>query len=419
MVERRHQVVITGVGALTPLGIGVERFWEGLRVGRSGVRRVDDLVELEGIYSKIGAPVPDFDPLDYLDRKRVRHLGRSTQLALAAATLALADAGLKLEAEQRERIGVIIGTGIGNIESILENHLKLLQQGARRVSPFFITTFMPNAAPSEVSLQWGLGGPNYGIVSACASSSHALGAAAELIREGRAEIMITGGTESVMIALAYAGFDRTQALSRRNDAPERASRPFDAERDGFVIGEGSGILILESREHAQARGAHCYAELAGYGMSADAHHVTAPDPEGQGARRAMAAALRQAGLSIDQVDYINAHGTSTPLGDASETAAIKALFGRRAYQIPVSSTKSQIGHLMGGSGAVEAIATLMAFEEGLLPPTINYEHPDPECDLDYVPNQARPAQVRVALSNSFGFGGHNCALVFCAIGPKP
>jgi len=383
------------------------------------VRRVDDLVELEGIHSKIGAPVPDFDPLDYLDRKRARHLGRSTQLALAAATLALADAGLKLEAERRERVGVIIGTGIGNIESVLENHLKLLRQGARRVNPFFITTFMPNAAPSEISLQWGLGGPNYGIVSACASSSHALGAAAELIREGRTEIMITGGTESVMIALAYAGFDRTQALSRRNDAPERASRPFDAERDGFVIGEGAGILVLESREHAQARGAHCYAELAGYGMSADAHHVTAPDPEGQGARRAMAAALQQAGLSSDQVDYINAHGTSTPLGDASETAAIKALFGRRAYDIPVSSTKSQIGHLMGGSGAVEDIATLMAFEEGFLPPTINYEHPDPECDLDYVPNRARPARVRVALSNSFGFGGHNSTLVFRALGPEP
>jgi 3-oxoacyl-[acyl-carrier-protein] synthase II len=272
--------------------------------------------------------------------------------------------------------------------------------------------FMPNAVAGEISIEWGLQGPDYGIVSACASSNHALGMAADLIRLGYADVMVAGGSEAVMLPLTFAGFDRARALSRRNDEPEKASRPFDAERDGFVVGEGAGILILEGLEHAHARDAHIYAELVGHGMTADAHHITAPAPDGLGAKGAMEMALQHAGISPDEVDYINAHGTATELGDVAETRAIKMLFGERAYEIPVSSTKSQIGHLMGGAGAVEAIATLMALEEGILPPTINYEHPDPECDLDYVPNGARPAEVRVALSNSFGFGGHNSTLVF-------
>lgn len=412
MVASERRAVITGLGAVTPLGIGKVEFWRGLKEGRSGVRRVDDIVNLEGIAAKIGAPVVGFDPLDYMDKKRARRLGRSTQLAMAATRLALQDAHLDLEREDKTRVGVLIGTGIGNIEVLVENHLTLLRQGPHRVSPFFVPMFMPNAAAGEISIEWGLGGPNYGIVSACASSNHALGVAADFVRLGYAEVMLAGGAESVLLALTFAGFDQARALSRRNDEPQRASRPFDAERDGFVVGEGAGLIILESLEHARARGAHIYGELAGHGMTADAHHITAPAPDGLGPKRAMEMALQRAAVSTDQVDYINAHGTSTVLGDAAETQAIKMLFGERAYKIPVSSTKSQIGHLLGGAGAVEAVATFMALEEGILPPTINYEHPDPRCDLDYVPNEARPAKVQIALSNSFGFGGHNSALLF-------
>ena len=408
-MERR--VVITGLGAITPIGAGKESFWEGLRSGRSGVQRVDDLMDLTGVEAKIGAPVRNFDPLNYMEKKRARRLGRSTQLAMAAARQALEDSRLNLEREDKARIGVLIGTGIGNIEVLVDNHLTLLKEGPRRVSPFFVPMFMPNAAAGEISIEWGLQGPNYGLVSACASSNHALGVAADFIRLGYAEVMVAGGAESVLLPLTYAGFDQARALSRRNDAPEKASRPFDAQRDGFVVGEGAGVVVLESLEHAQARDAHIYGELAGHGMTADAHHITAPAPDGLGAKRAMEVALQRAGVSPDEVDYINAHGTSTELGDIAETQAIKMLFGEKASKIPVSSTKSQIGHLLGGAGAVEAIATLMALEEGILPPTINYEHPDQKCDLDYVPNKARPANVRVALSNSFGFGGHNSALL--------
>jgi 3-oxoacyl-[acyl-carrier-protein] synthase II len=408
----QRRVVITGIGAITPIGVGREDFWEGLKAGRCGVQRVDDLVDLEEVEVKIGAPVRDFDPLHYMDKKRARRLGRSTQLALAAARQALEDSCLNLEREDRTRIGVLIGTGIGNIEVLVENHLTLLNEGARRVSPFFVPMFMPNAAAGEISIEWGVQGPNFGLVSACASSNHALGVAADFIRMGYADAMIAGGSEAVALALTFAGFDQARALSRRNDAPEKASRPFDAQRDGFVVGEGAGVVILESLEHARARNAHIYGELAGHGMTADAHHITAPAPDGQGAKRAMEMALERAGVSPDEVDYINAHGTATELGDIAETQAIKLVFGERAHKIPVSSTKSQIGHLLGGAGAVEAIATLFALEQGILPPTLNYDHPDPKCDLDYVPNQARPAKVRVALSNSFGFGGHNSTLVF-------
>ncbi|MCS6937018.1 MAG: beta-ketoacyl-ACP synthase II [Candidatus Bipolaricaulota bacterium] len=406
-----RKVVITGIGAVTPIGTGKEAFWQGLAEGRSGVGRVDDLIDLKDVGAKIGACIRDFDPLRFMDKKRARRLGRSSQLALAATRLALEDGRLDLSKEDRDRVGVVVGTGIGNIEALTENYDILVQKGPGRVSPFFVPTFMPNAVAGEISIEWGLRGPNYGTVSACASSNHALGLAADMIRYGYADVMITGGTESVMLPLTFAGFDQMGALSRRNDDPARASRPFDRDRDGFVVGEGAGILILESLEHARARDAYIYAELASIGMTADAGHITAPDEQGEGARLAMLMALERAGVRPEEVDYINAHGTATPLGDVSETRAIKRLFGAHAYKLAVSSTKSQIGHLLGGAGAVEAIATLMALDRGLLPPTINLENPDPECDLDYVPNKARPAKVRVALSNSFGFGGHNSAIV--------
>ena len=409
MNDRR--VVITGLGVISPIGLSKEQFWEGLKAARSGVVRVDDLIDLSGIEAKIGAPVKSFDPLDFMDKKRARRLGRATQFAIAASALALKDSALNLEREDRDKIGVLIGTGIGNVEALTENHLKLIKEGARRVSPFFVPQFMPNAVSGEIAIQWGLRGPNYGIVSACASSNHALGTAADFIKDGYADVMLAGGSEAVMLPLTFAGFDQMRALSRRNDEPHKASRPFDKERDGFVIGEGAGVLILESLEHALKRDAHIYAELAGFGMSADANHITAPDENGAGACKAMEMALKRPGIRPDEVDYINAHGTSTPLGDVSETKAIKKLFGERAYKIPVSSTKSQIGHLLGAAAAVEAIATLLALEEGILPPTINYEHPDPECDLDYVPNEARRVEVKLALSNSFGFGGHNSTIV--------
>ncbi len=406
-----RRVVITGIGAVTPIGISKEAFWEGLATGRSGVTRVDDVVDLTDIPVKIGAYIREFDPLQFLDKKRARRLGRSSQLALAATKLALSDGRLDLATVDRDRVGVVIGTGIGNIEALTANYDILLQKGPGRVSPFFVPTFMPNAVAGEISIELGLRGPNYGIVSACASSNHALGVAADAIRYGYTDIMITGGTEAVLLPLTFAGFDQMGALSRRNDAPEKASRPFDRDRDGFVLGEGAGILILESLEHARARGAYIYAELASIGMSADATHITAPDEQGEGARKAMLMAIERAGLHPHEVDYINAHGTATPLGDISETRAIKRLFGAHAYKLAVSSTKSQIGHLLGAAGAVEVIATLMALERGILPPTLNLDNPDPECDLDYVPNKARPAKVYVALSNSFGFGGHNSAIV--------
>ncbi len=405
------RVVITGVGAVTPLGIGKEAFWEGLAAGKSGVSRLDDLIHLADIPVKIGACIREFDPLQFMDKKRARRLGRASQLALAATKLALEDGHIDLAQENRDRIGVVLGTGIGNIEVLTENYDIFLQRGPGRVSPFFVPMFMPNAVVGEISIEWGFRGPTYGTVSACASSNHAIGLAADAIRYGYADVMICGGTESAMHPLAFAGFDQMGALSRRNDAPEKASRPFDRDRDGFVMGEGAGILILESLEHARARGAHIYAELASIGMTADAGHITAPDEQGEGARKAMLMALERAGVRPEEVDYINAHGTATPLGDVSETRAIKRLFGEHAYRLAVSSTKSQIGHLLGAAGAVEAIATLMALERGLLPPTINLDNPDPECDLDYVPNRARPAKVRIALSNSFGFGGHNSAIL--------
>ncbi len=410
--ETPRRVVLTGIGPVTPIGIGKDAYWSALKSGASGTQRTDDLVDLEGIEVKIGAPVRDFDALHFMDKKRARRLGRSTQMILAATQLALTDSCLDLDATDRTRVGVTVGTGIGNIEVLIDTHETFLNKGPDRVSPFFVPMFMPNASAGEISIEFGLSGPNYGTVSACASSNHAIGMASDLIRLGYADVMIAGGSEAVMHPLNYAGFDQARAISRRNDEPERASRPFDAERDGFIIGEGAGIVILESEEHARQRDGRLYAELASQGITADAHHITAPDPEGTGGRRAMEMALERAGLNPDEVDYINAHGTSTQLGDVAETKAIKTLFGDRAYDIPVSSTKSQVGHVLGGAGAVEAIATLMGVADGVLAPTINLDYPDPDCDLDYVPNAAREAEIDVALSNSFGFGGHNSTLVF-------
>lgn len=416
MAERTaRRAVLTGIGPVTPIGIGKDTYWAALKGCASGVQRVDDLVDLEGIEVKIGAPVRDFNALDYMEKKRARRLGRSTQMILAATQLALSDACLNLETIDRTRVGVVVGTGIGNIEVLIDTHETFLDKGPGRVSPFFVPMFMPNASAGEISIEFGLSGPNYGTVSACASSNHAIGMASDLIRMGYADVMIAGGSEAVMHPLNYAGFDQARAISRRNDEPERASRPFDAERDGFIIGEGAGIVVLESEDHALRRDGRIYAELASQGMTADAHHITAPDPEGMGGRRAMEMALERAEIRPDEVDYINAHGTATELGDVAETKAIKRLFGDRAYEIPVSSTKSQVGHVLGGAGAVEAIATLMAFADGILPPTINLDYPDPDCDLDYVPNEPREARVDVALSNSFGFGGHNSTLAFRAI----
>lgn len=402
-------MLITGLGVIAPIGVGKRAFWDAISRGVSGTRRVDDLFDLEGVGAKIGARVVDFDPLCYIDKRRVRRIGRSAQFALVALQAALRDGKFDLEAVDKTRLGVIMGTGIGAVEAFLENHLALLNKGPRRVSPFFIPKFMPNDVVAEISLETGAKGPNFGTVSACASSAHAIGIAADHIRLGYADAMIAGGAEATMVPLTYAGFDKMRALSRRNEEPQSASRPFDAHRDGFVMGEGAGVLILESEAHARARGAHVYAELAGYGQTGDAHHITEPAPNGEGAQRAMRLALSNSGLALEDVGYINAHGTATALNDKTETKAIRSVFPNPP---PTSSTKSQIGHLLGAAGAVEAIATLMAFEENLLPPTINYRTPDPECELDVIPNQARPAEINVALSNAFGFGGHNVTLAF-------
>lgn len=416
-MENRTRIVVTGMGVVSPIGIGAGAFWEAVRESVSGTRRMDGLIALDGIPVKIGAPVADFEP-EALRKlgKNPKKLDRAAQITLIAAQEALQDARVDLAKEEMDRIGVIVGTGIGGILSLVESHEQLLRQGPKRVSPRFISQLMPNSLAAEIALAFGFRGINFGVVTACASANHAIGLAGELLRGGFADLIITGGGEAALTPLTFAGFARAGALSQRNDEPERASRPFDRLRDGFVLGEGAGILILETLEHAQKRGAEIYAELLGFGMSDDAYHITAPDPTGHGAREAMALALRQAGLPPQAVDYINAHGTSTPLNDKVETLAIKELFEDHAQKLSISSTKSQIGHLLGAAAAVEAVATIRAIEEDLVPPTINYEYPDPDLDLDYTPNKPRKRRVDVALSNSFGFGGHNA--VICLGKPK-
>ncbi|MCS6845981.1 MAG: beta-ketoacyl-ACP synthase II [Caldilineales bacterium] len=406
-----RRVVVTGLGAVTPVGNDVAATWQSLIAGRSGVDRIQAF-DPSRCKSQIAAEVKGFDPEQYMSRKDARHADRYTQFAFAAALQAVEDSCLRLAEEAPHRVGVIIGSGIGGILTLLEQHRVLLERGPRRISPFFIPGVLINTASGHIAIHLGLRGPNLAVVTACATGADAIGVAFETIRRGRADVMLAGGSEAPICELTVAGFENMGALSTRNDSPQAASRPFDGHRDGFVIGEGAGVMVLESLEHAQRRGARIYAEVRGYGNTEDAFHITAPHEEGLGACEAMSLALEEAGLQPEDVDYINAHGTSTPLNDAGETRAIKCVFGQHAYRVPISSTKSMTGHLLGAAGAVEAIVCVKAIAEGIIPPTINYTTPDPACDLDYVPNQARRADVRVALSNAFGFGGHNAVLAF-------
>jgi len=409
MNEKR--VVITGLGLVTPLGHDVPTTWDALVHGRSGVGPITHF-EASEYPARIAAEVKEFDPDSLFGRREARRMDRFTQFAMTAAGQALDDSGLTVTDANARRVGAVIGSGIGGIIAILEQVEVLRERGPRRVSPFLVPMMLPDTAPGQVAISYGLKGPNFAVISACASGANAIGEAAEVIRRGAADAMLAGGAEAAIVPLACAGFTVMQAVSTRNDEPERACRPFDATRDGFVMGEGSGVVVLESEAHARARGARIYAELIGYGATADAFHITAPDETGDGAARAMQAALDQAAIPLQQVGYLNAHGTSTVLNDKGETAAIKTVFGDHAYQLAVSSTKSMTGHLLGAAGAIEAIFSVLALTEGVLPPTINYEHPDPECDLDYVPNKTRRVPVDVAMSNSFGFGGHNACLIF-------
>jgi len=405
-----RRVVITGYGVIAPIGIGKDEFWNGLVAGKSGVTRISSF-DASQFSSQICAAVKNFEPEKYIDKKRLRKMDRFTQLAFAAAKMAVEDAKLDMEKEDHFRVGVIVGSGIGGIATVASEHKTLLERGPRWVSPFMIPMLITNIAAGEIAIAYNIQGPNYSLSSACATSNHTVGDALRLIRYGDADVIIAGGSEAAVTPLGLAGFCSAKALSTRNDEPERASRPFDKERDGFVMGEGAGIVVLESLEHALSRRASIQAELVGYGATDDAYHITAPSPDGLSAARAMSNALADGGLKPEEIDYINAHGTSTPLNDKVETLAIKKVFGEYAYKIPISSNKSMIGHLLGAAGVVELIATIISMEKEIIPPTINYEFPDPECDLDYVPNKARPKKIEVALSNSLGFGGHNATLV--------
>ncbi|MFW6162094.1 MAG: beta-ketoacyl-ACP synthase II [Planctomycetota bacterium] len=408
MTPRR--VVITGLGAVTGLGATAEAFWEAACAGRSGVSEIARF-DTTGFETRIAGWVRDFDPAPIVEPREARRIDRYAQFALVASAEAVADAGIDIDAEDPQRCGVIVGTGIGGLEEIETQKINLHTRGARRVSPFLVPKMMANSGAGLIAIRHGFRGPNQAVVTACASANHAMGDAYFTIAHGRADAVITGGSEATVTPLGIAGFISCKALSTRNDEPERASRPFDRDRDGFVVGEGGGILLFEELEHALARGAHIYAEVIGFAATCDAHHITAPEPAGTGAAACMRQALRSAGIGPAEVDYINAHGTSTPLNDPMETRAIHLAFGERAQHLAVSSTKSMIGHLLGGSGGAETVVTALTLDRGVITPTINYETPDPECDLDYVPNEARQADVRVALCNSFGFGGHNAAIV--------
>jgi len=417
-VERRR-VVVTGLGALTPLGNTAEEFWAGLVQGRSGIGPITKFdahaKDAHGAYrypTRIAGEIRNFDPLNFVDKKEARRLDPYLQYAVASSVMAVQDAGFDLAKIDGARFGVIVGSGIGGLTTLLDGEHILQEKGPERVSPFLIPMLIVNMASGLISMRFGAKGPNTSVVTACATGNHAIGDAFKVIERGDADLMIAGGAEAIIVPLTMAGFCAMKAMTNRNDDPPRASRPFEADRDGFVPSEGAGIVVLEALEHARRRDARIYAEIVGYGASADAHHMTAPDPDGDGALRAMAGALRDAGLEPTAIGYINAHGTSTPYNDKFETIAIKRLFGEHAGRLAVSSTKSMTGHLLGAAGGVEAIATTLALHHGILPPTINYEKPDPECDLDYIPNQARKQDVDFALSNAFGFGGTNATLAF-------
>ncbi|MDP2939139.1 MAG: beta-ketoacyl-ACP synthase II [Candidatus Omnitrophota bacterium] len=406
----KNRVVVTGLGAITPVGNDILNFWQAILAGKSGANRITqfDAAEFD---SQISAEVKGFDPLKYFSTKEARHTARFVQFGVVAAKEAAADAKLNSYPIDKHRMGVVVGSGIGSLHTIEQEHDVFLKKGPSRLSPFLIPMLIVNEAPGYISMQLGAKGPNSCVATACASGSHAIGDAFKILQRGDADVMIAGGTESCITPLGVGGFCALKALSCRNNEPEKASRPFERDRDGFVMAEGAGIVVLETLEHAQKRKARIYAEITGYGMSADAYHITAPDPEGDGAARAMELCLKDASLQPADISYINAHGTSTILNDKIETLAIKRVFKEFAKKIPVSSTKSMTGHLLGAAGGVEFIICVLAIRDNIIPPTINYEHPDPNCDLDYVPNQARKVEVNVCLSNSLGFGGHNASLI--------
>ena len=405
------RVVVTGIGLVTPVGLNSESTWNSLVEGRSGIDYIS-LFDAEGYESRIAGEVDNFDASAALGRKEAKRLDRFSQFACVAALEALEHANLNMEKEDADRVGVLIGSGVGGIITISDQHKILLKRGPKRVSPFLVPMMLGDMASGQVSMMIGAKGPNFSNVSACATGADSIGEALEMIRRGRADVVIAGGTEAAICEIGVAGFNSCMALSTRNEDPQGASRPFDSDRDGFVLGEGAGLLVLESLEHAEKRGANILAEMSGYGASSDAHHVTQPHPDGEGAARAMKWAIEDAGITPDKVDYINAHGTSTPLNDKYETIAMKRMYGDHAYNLAISSTKSMTGHLLGAAGAIEAAFTVLAIKNDIVPPTINIENPDPDCDLNYIPNTAKKQPVNVAMSNSLGFGGHNASLVF-------
>jgi len=408
----RRRVVVTGLGLVSPVGIGVEPSWSALVAGRSGIGPIT-LFDASTFPTRIAGEVKGFDPTQFMDRKEARRNDRFIQFALAAADMAVKDSGLDMAKEEPERVGCIVGAGIGGLGTIEEEHRTFLAKGVRKIGPFFIPSLIINLAPGQISLRYGMKGPNYSPVSACATGNHSIGDAMMIIERGMADVMVTGGCEATITSLGVGGFCAARALSERNDAPEKASRPFDRGRDGFVPGEGAGLLVLEEYEHARRRGARIYADLAGYGASADAYHVTSPSEGGEGGARAVRMALRDAGVNPEQVGYVNTHGTSTPAGDVAECQGIKAVFGDHAKKgLMVSSTKSMVGHLLGAAGGAEGVITVLAIARGVLPPTINVDDQDPQCDLDVIPNTAREVRVDVAISNSFGFGGTNAVVLF-------
>ena len=408
-----RRVVVTGLGMVTPLGTGVEKNWESVCSGKSGIGPITKFDSTD-FSSQIAAEVKDFKAEDFLEKKKVRRFDAFIHYAFAAARMAMEDSGLKIDDKNASRVGCVTGSGLGGLSMLEHFHESLLEKGPRKVSPFFIPGIIVNMAPGLIAIEYGARGPNLSTVTACAASTHSIGEAFRMIREGISDAIITGGAEATITPLAFAGFCSMRALSTRNSEPEKASRPFDLDRDGFIMGEGAGMLILEELEHALERGADIYAEVVGYGLTGDAYHVSAPEPDGVGAIGCMKMALDYAGLEPEELNYINAHGTSTKLNDLSENKAIKAVFGEHAHKLAISSTKSLTGHLLGGAGGVEAIFSVLTIKHGIIPPTMNYETPDPDCDLDYVPNEARQEKVKTAMSNSFGFGGTNAVLIFKA-----